>query len=117
MFKKMFSRCEINTKEFYKFITGKYYTNKEGKQVKRDELLNEKTIQWCKDAFLNKLRPMVTNNKVPTMEEVTTFFSRYMTDNEKAMNKVYLRTFKLKIDTFEKFSQSDLYTIGAYLDK
>ena len=30
---------------------------------------------------------------------------------------MYLRTFKLKLDAYEKFNQAELYKIGAYLDK
>jgi len=44
-FKKKFSRSEINTKEFYSFITTKFYVDKSGYSSKRDDLVTDKLIK------------------------------------------------------------------------
>lgn len=60
---------------------------------------------------------MVTKEKVVTEDHVMCFFGRYMTQNEKKMKKMYLRTFKLAMADTGKFSNERMYNIGAYLDK
>ena len=66
--------------------------------------MTEKVIKWNESVFLEKIKPIITKERVATYVDVVDFFSRYMTEKEKQMKKIYLRTLKLKLDTYEKFS-------------
>ena len=103
-FKNHFNRSEINSKEFFTFITHKMYVDKNGTPCKRDEIMTEKMIKWCENIFLEKIKPLVTSETVVTYDMILKFFSRYMTENEYKIEKIYLRTLKLKLDSYEKFS-------------